>query len=259
MATQNAKRDENRTTGLLIQDSTGAETRQVRSTVANPNAIPVEIVASSASGEAVTIADGADVTQGAIGDASVSAGATGTISAKLRRISADIDSIKTALATGATGVVKLEDSPHASGDAGIPSWNVANEAQTALAADGDYIPHSADTKGNTIVVGPVASGSTAGGAPVRTSGVYQTTQPTVTDGQVVNGQSDTRGNNKVTLMATDTASPIASLTLYPGIVGTDLVSGDTGKSGVLSRIWRAVVTHSASGSWTYSVGSSIVL
>ncbi len=43
--------------------------------------------------------DGWDLTQGAIGDASVTAGATGSISAKLRRISADIDSIKTAATT----------------------------------------------------------------------------------------------------------------------------------------------------------------
>jgi hypothetical protein len=44
-------------------------------------------------GGAVTVADAADVAQGAIADASVVAGATGTISAKLRRISADIGSL----------------------------------------------------------------------------------------------------------------------------------------------------------------------
>lgn len=42
---------------------------------------------------AVTIADGADVTQGAIADATVAAGATGSLSAKLRRISADIGTL----------------------------------------------------------------------------------------------------------------------------------------------------------------------
>lgn len=48
-------------------------------------------------GGASTIADGADVTKGAIADASVAAGATGTVSAKLRRISADIASVLTAV------------------------------------------------------------------------------------------------------------------------------------------------------------------
>lgn len=41
-------------------------------------------------GGAVTVADGADVTQGAVADAVVAAGAAGSISAKLRRLSADI-------------------------------------------------------------------------------------------------------------------------------------------------------------------------
>lgn len=55
--------------------------------------LPVTVVSGGGGGGAVTIADGADVTQGAIADASVSAGATGTLSAKLRRLSADIGTI----------------------------------------------------------------------------------------------------------------------------------------------------------------------
>lgn len=46
----------------------------------------------SGGGGAVTIADGADVTEGAIADAAVTAGAAGTVSAKLRSISRDIAS-----------------------------------------------------------------------------------------------------------------------------------------------------------------------
>lgn len=53
-------------------------------------------------GVAGTTADGADVTQGAIADAAVAAGASGTVSAKLRAISRDIGTLNTALATGAT-------------------------------------------------------------------------------------------------------------------------------------------------------------
>lgn len=45
----------------------------------------------------VEIADGKDVTLGAIADAVVSAGAAGTLSAKLRRISQDIDEFKDSL------------------------------------------------------------------------------------------------------------------------------------------------------------------
>jgi hypothetical protein len=41
-------------------------------------------------GGAATIADGADITQGAIADAAVAAGASGSVSAKLRAISRDV-------------------------------------------------------------------------------------------------------------------------------------------------------------------------
>lgn len=45
-------------------------------------------------GGAVTVADGADVTQGAVADAAVTAGSTGSVSGKLRTISADLSVIK---------------------------------------------------------------------------------------------------------------------------------------------------------------------
>lgn len=53
-------------------------------------------------GGAVTVADAADVTQGAIADAAVTAGASGTVNAHLRAISRDIDTVATASATEAT-------------------------------------------------------------------------------------------------------------------------------------------------------------
>jgi len=52
-------------------------------------------------GGAVTVADGADVTQGAIADAVVAAGAAGTISAKLRRLTTDVATLVTATLAGA--------------------------------------------------------------------------------------------------------------------------------------------------------------
>jgi hypothetical protein len=55
------------------------------------------------------------------------------------------------------------------------------------------------------------------------------------------------------------ATGAKALTLYPGVLSTDLAAGYVGKSGALPRIWRAVVTHSASGSWTYSLGFSLIL
>lgn len=189
---------------------------------------------ATGAGSAATIADGADVTEGAVADASVAAGATGTISAKLRRISADIDSIKSALATSATGVVKLEDSVHASGDAGIPMWSVSNEAQSTLAGDGDYIARSADTKGNTINVGNVASGSTDSGAPIKVAGRYNAALPTLTDGQRGDLQLNASGGliiggSTVASGATDSGNPVktggVNMTTQPTL--TDGQRGNT--------------------------------
>lgn len=68
--------------------------------------------AGSGGGGAVTIADGADITQGALADAAITAGSTGSISGKLRQISSDIGTIQTrtpalgqALAAASTPVV----------------------------------------------------------------------------------------------------------------------------------------------------------
>lgn len=57
------------------------------------NALNVNVTAGS--GGAVTIADGADVTEGAIADAIVAAGAAGTLSAKLRRVTQGLEDLKT--------------------------------------------------------------------------------------------------------------------------------------------------------------------
>lgn len=53
----------------------------------------------------VAIADGADVTEGAIADAIVAAGATGTQSAKLRRLTQGIEDLKTAIILAAGSAI----------------------------------------------------------------------------------------------------------------------------------------------------------
>src|SRR4051812_4626031 len=70
-------------------DSTGAETPA--GTVGSPI-----FVSGASGGGAATIADGADVAEGATTDAVVAAGAAGTVSAKLRRLTTDLDAFKTA-------------------------------------------------------------------------------------------------------------------------------------------------------------------
>jgi hypothetical protein len=58
-------------------------------------ALRVNVTAGGAGGGAVTVADGADVTQGANADAAATAGSTGTVSAKLRLVTSQLGTIAT--------------------------------------------------------------------------------------------------------------------------------------------------------------------
>lgn len=120
--------------------------------------------------------------------------------------------------TGATNLGKAEDTSHTSGDVGVFSLSVANVAQTALAADGDYIARAADLAGNTIVVGNIASDGIDAGNPVKMGAVGRTTLITaVSDGDRVNLMANKYGelstihaireqrNNQVTTITNSTA------------------------------------------------------
>lgn len=78
------------TTLVLNQQSDALTNTQLR-------AVPVPVTISGGGGGAVTIADGADVTEGAIADAIVAAGAAGTVSAKLRRTTQGLEDLKTSI------------------------------------------------------------------------------------------------------------------------------------------------------------------
>lgn len=69
--------------------------------------------------------------------------------AQLVLANASLDDIETAI----EALRKLEDSAHVSGDSGIMALAVRNDAGTALAADGDYIPLSTDANGALRVFG----------------------------------------------------------------------------------------------------------
>lgn len=65
----------------------------------------------------------------------------------------DVDVTSVIPGSGATNLGKAEDAIHASGDVGVMALGVANEANTVLAANGDYIPLAVDTEGNLRIVG----------------------------------------------------------------------------------------------------------
>lgn len=66
-----------------------------------------------------------------------------------------IGAIRTSVTPGtaAANLGKAEDQAHVSGDVGVMALGVANEANAARAADGDYLPPALDTEGNVRCVG----------------------------------------------------------------------------------------------------------
>ncbi len=200
MANQPALKDGNFVSTMTGESSSTAN--EVARVKVNPSTGAL-LVEASGSGEATTVADGADVTQGAIADASVSAGATGTISAKLRRISADIASILTnTLAAGQA--------------------TMAVSSPVVIASNQSSIP----------VAGDVAAAATDSGNPVKVGGRYNTTQPTYTDGQRSEVQSDSRGNIKVALVGPGTNTQASFRADNADAVA---VSGTADKLTILSR------------------------
>lgn len=79
--------------------------------------------------------------------------------------------------TAATNLGKAEDAVHASGDTGVFSLGVGNEAQSTFASDGDYIAQAVDTKGNTLNVGNIAHDGVDAGAPVKMGGKATNVEP----------------------------------------------------------------------------------
>lgn len=75
--------------------------------------------------------------------------------------------------------------------------------------------------GATNVQGVAASGATATGNTLRDGGVYNTTRPTFTNGQLGDLQIGTRGSLNVTLYGPDSVSPAAiAATDLDGVLGT---------------------------------------
>ncbi len=81
--------------------------------------------------------DGAHVAIGATDDVVVAAGAAGTVSAKLRRLTTDTDAIKTAV-EAIDNTIYAEDSPHGNEDEGTFVLAVRNDSGSAMSDDGDY-------------------------------------------------------------------------------------------------------------------------
>lgn len=151
-------------------------------------------------GGAVTVADGADVTQGAIADAAVTNPASsGSVIALLKGFLSGIKG-KVAAGAAATGT----DPVLAGGSDGTNVRNIAT-----------------DTSGRQVAVGAAADGAAVTGNPVLMAGQDGTNAQSVL--------TDTTGRQVVVGAAADGASPAGSPVLIAGWDGTNVqqILGDT--------------------------------
>jgi len=138
-------------------------------------------ITSFGGGGASTVADGANVVEGATADAVVAAGAAGTISAKLRRLTTDISAFMAANHTDLTA---------------------ATPAGTNLIGKVGIDQTTPGTTNGTVPDGGVASGVTDAGKPIKIGGYAMSTAPTaVTNGQRANAWFGLNGQLFVTLVS----------------------------------------------------------
>lgn len=95
-------------------------------------------------GGAVTVADGADIALGALADAIVAAGATGSVSAKLRRATQGLEDLKSlivlASGTNLIGITQSKDLPDASATYALSNvTSTAYEASHVIKASAGYL------------------------------------------------------------------------------------------------------------------------
>ncbi len=237
-----------------MQDQNADRTVQVLhegAPVATANPLPVTTVGGG--GGAVTIADGADVAQGALADAAVTGDSAGTISAKLRGLlkilTAVWDSVNGRLKVDGSAVTQPVSGTVAATQ-GTSPWVVDQQST----ADLDY-----DTGGGTVnqavvglalpgVGGPVAGGTTTdpvvvkarpSATPTRTS-VASTTTPGTT---ILAANAGRLG-----AMVYNDSNQVLYLAFGSGATSTDFSVRMTAQSitevpfsytGVLTGVWNA--------------------
>lgn len=110
----------------------------------------------------------------------------------------DVDVTSVIPGTGASNLGKAEDAAHASGDVGVMALTVANESNTARAANNDYLPIASDTEGNVRIVGNRDHDAVDAGEVVKVGGVARTSNPTaVASGDRVQFHADKLGRQLV--------------------------------------------------------------
>lgn len=194
----------------------------------------------------VSIADGANVVEGTTADAASTQGGTGTLSAKLRLLTTQFNTLNTTVATAANQTTMATNQtavqgPVPAGAATATKFNLGGGESLTTAptlTNGQQSPFQletrgalksspysgataiADATGGAWAQGAIASGATDSGNPVKVGARYNSTKPTLTDGQRGDMQLGTRGMLGVTLYPENGASPFLPLSATANVTGT---------------------------------------
>lgn len=169
----------------------------------------------------------------------------------------DVDVTSIVPGVAATSLGKAEDAVHASGDTGVMALAVRNDAGTALAGAGDYIPLSTDSNGSLRVSGAGAVARSS--EPAAVAALARTDFATDLAGKLIilpyaNPENFVRGAITTAMTATTSTSLIAApgtalrnyittiiVSNAHATVGTDVVIQDGSGGTTLMTIPAAAV------------------
>jgi hypothetical protein len=192
----------------------------------------------------------------------------------------DVNVVQSALPTGAATETTLasvlselqalshaEDAAHTSGDLGVMSLAVRNDAGTALAADGDYIPLSTDANGNLRVAGTFTvdfsfdyaedSAHTTGDIGAFTLAVRRDTR---TSGVSADGDYASFNVNSVGelyVKDTDVATALTAANASLDAIEASVASIDTDTSSIITELQTANTTLSSILADTATIDSNL--
>lgn len=151
-----------------------------------------------------------------------------TVSAT-RGYGAVTNSIFAGTVSGASGAEFAEDSAHSNGALGRLTLGVRNDAGTALSTNGNYMPLTFDSSGNLRVTSSGGGGGAAQvdntilGSLTGAGGLYDTTPPAITDGNIGAFRMDS-SRYLYTVFPSAQAITVASLPLPTGAATESSVS-----------------------------------
>lgn len=224
-------------------------------------------------GGAVTVADGADVAEGATTDAAVVGDVSGTLSAKLRGLSKiwnDLwDSVNHRIRVDGSGVTQPVSAASlplpagaataakqpALGTAGAAAADVITvqgiTSMTPVKVDGSGVTQPVSIAATVLTQGAAAAWASVSGNPLLNGGRASSTGPTaVSDGQAVAQRLDVLGDAVSVLNAPRALKGVATLSTTDALSHTLIAAG---AAGVFNDVEALIITNSSATGVTVTI------